>query len=165
MSKGRKALPDELKKLRGESRHSRLSGKTDPTDRISDLRSISNTEIMRLLPSKRAKSLFKKKATQLIALGTLTAFDLEHLAAYCNSMDVLFDCLEQMREPAIERYDKLGNLVGYVKNPAIAMYKQMLEDVNRLGSEFGFTPLSRQKFAVEKKEEQKGLAEMIALMA
>ena len=71
--------------------------------------------------------------------------DLEHLAVYCNSLDVLFDCMEGMREPAIEKHNKNGDIVGYVARPEIAMYKQMVDNINRLGSEFGFTPLSRQK--------------------
>lgn len=164
MGKGRKAIPDQLKKLRGEERPSRLIQKTDPCDKITDIRSVTSSGIMKLLPTKRAKDLFKKKSEQLIGLGILTMFDLEHLAAYCNSMDVMFDCLDAMREPAIAKYDQFGNLTGYVKPPGVAMYKQMLEDVNRLGAEFGFTPLSRQKINVEQKEEKKSLAETIAMM-
>lgn len=164
MGKGRKAIPDQLKKLRGEERPSRLTQKKDSGDKITDIRAVTSTGAMKLLPTKRAKDLFKKKAQQLIGLGVLTSMDLEHLAAYCNSMDVLFTCLDSMRLPAVEKRDKLGYLTGYVKNPAVGMYKQMLEDVNRLGSEFGFTPLSRQKINMEQNEEKKSLAETIAMM-
>ncbi len=145
MSKGRKALPDAVKKLRGTGQPCRLSGATDHVDKISDIKKISSTAQLKLLPTKRARNIFKQKANQLIGLGILTELDIEHLAVYANSLDILFGCMDGMREPAIAKYNKSGYLIGYVPHPEIAMYKQMVEHVNRIGSEFGFTPISRQK--------------------
>ena len=145
MGKGRKPLPDAVKQLRGTDQPCRMSNAVDGAEKITDVKKITTEAKLRLLPTKRAKDIFKTKANQLIALGVLTSMDLEHLAVYCNSLDVLFDCMEGMREPAIEKHNKNGDIVGYVARPEIAMYKQMVDNINRLGSEFGFTPLSRQK--------------------
>lgn len=151
MSKGRKALPDEVKVLRGTDQPCRMSGTVDLAERITDIKKVTSASKMKLLPTKRAKDIFKAKANQLIALGVLTVLDIEHLAVYANSLDVLFSCLEGMREAAKEKRNKVGDLIGYITPPEVKLYKQMVEDVNRIGSEFGFTPISRQRINLEKK--------------
>ena len=160
MGKGRKPLPDAVKQLRGTDQPCRMSNAVDGADKITDIKKITSAAKLKLLPTKRAKDIFKTKANQLIALGVLTSMDLEHLAVYCNSLDVLFDCMEGMRKPALEKKNKAGAIVGYVARPEIAMYKQMVENINRLGSEFGFTPLSRQKVNQQELEEKDPFAEL-----
>lgn len=145
MGKGRKPLPDAVKILRGTNQPCRMSGTVDLADKITDVSEITSTSRLKLLPTKRAKDIFKQKANQLIAMGVLTMMDIEHLAVYANSLDVLFSCMENMRKEATEKHNKFGELIGYVPRPEIAMYKQMVEHVNRIGSEFGFTPVSRQR--------------------
>lgn len=145
MAKGRKVTPDAVKVLRGTDQPCRMSGSVDKADKVTDIKRILSTSRLKLLPTKRAKEIFKTKANQLIALGVLTELDIEHLAVYANSLDVLFTCMEGMREPAKEKHDKDGNLTGYITPPETKMYKQMVDDVNRIGAEFGFTPISRQK--------------------
>ena len=100
MAKGRKPIPDQLKALRGTDQPCRMSGKVDTVDRISDIREITSTKKMKLLPTKRAREIFKSKANQLIGLGILTELDIEHLAVYANSLDVLFSCMEGDEEAA-----------------------------------------------------------------
>lgn len=153
MGKGRKPLPDAVKVMRGTDQPCRLSG-GDTVEKITDVRQITSCSRMKLLPTKRAKEIFKTKANQLIALRVLTELDIEHLAVYANSLDVLFDCLDGMRRPAQERYDKEGNLTGYIAPPELALYKQMVEHVNRIGAEFGFTPVSRQRINQAPTEEK-----------
>lgn len=145
MGKGRKPIPDELKKLRGTDQPCRLSGSVDYAEKITDISKITSTARMKLLPTKRAKDIFKQKANQLISLGILTILDIEHLAVYANSLDVLFSCMENMRNAPVKKYNKDDELIGYVPDPSIQMYRQMVEHVNRIGAEFGFTPMSRQK--------------------
>lgn len=145
MSRGRKPIPDELKILRGTDQPCRMSGKTNVVDKITDIKQITSCSKLKMLPTKRAKDIFKQKANQLIALNVLTELDLEQLAVYANSLDLVFDCLEGMRKPAIPKYDKEGNLTGYVAPPELALYRQMVEIVNKIGSDFGFSPISRQR--------------------
>lgn len=145
MSRGRKPIPDELKILRGTDQPCRMSGKMNVVDKITDIKQITSCSKLKMLPTKRAKDIFKQKANQLIALNVLTELDLEQLAVYANSLDLVFDCLEGMREPAIPKYDKEGHLTGYVAPPELALYRQMVEIVNKIGSDFGFSPISRQR--------------------
>ena len=161
MTKGRKPLPDAVKIMRGTDQPCRLSGQTDGVERIADIRQITSTQRMKLLPTKRAKDIFKQKANQLIALRVLTELDLEHLAVYANSLDVLFSCMDRMREPAIPKYDKEGNLTGYVAPPEVALYRQMVDQVNRIGAEFGFTPVSRQRINQQPPDETDELDELL----
>lgn len=154
MAKGRKSTPDAVKILRGTDQPCRMSGSVDKVDRITDIKKILSTSRLKLLPTKRSKEIFKTKANQLIALGVLTELDIEHLAVYANSLDVLFSCMDGMREPAKPKYDKEGQLTGYVTRPEAKMYKQMIDDVNRIGAEFGFTPVSRQRINQKEHEEQ-----------
>lgn len=164
MAKGRKAIPDELKALRGTDQPCRMSGKVDSAERITDVKQITSTKNLKLLPTKRAREIFKQKANQLIALKILTELDIEHLAVYANSLDVLFDCMENMRLPAVEKVNKEGDLIGYVPRPEIAMYKQMVEHVNRIGSEFGFTPMSRQRINAAPPEDKSAFDELKGLI-
>lgn len=145
MSKGRKSSPDAVKVLRGTDQPCRMSGSVDNADKVTDVKRILSTSRLKLLPTKRAKEIFKTKANQLIALGVLAELDIEHLAVYANSLDVLFTCMEGMREAAEPKYDKEMRLTGYITRPETKMYKQMVDDVNRIGAEFGFTPMSRQR--------------------
>ena len=161
MGRGRKPLPDAVKVMRGTDQPCRMSG-DDGVDKIGNVRQIMSCSRMKLLPTKRAKEIFKTKANQLIGLQVLTELDLEHLAVYANSLDVLFSCLEGMRKPALQRFDKDGKLVGYIAPPEIALYKQMVEQVNRIGAEFGFTPVSRQRISQPMVEEKDELDEIFS---
>lgn len=164
MAKGRKPIPDQVKMLRGTNQPCRMNGEAIVVDKISDINEITSTENLKLLPSKRSREIFMNKANQLIALGILTEMDLEMLAVYANSLDVLFSCLKKMRLPAIEKKDKLGNVVGYVPRPEVAMYKQMVDHVNRIGSEFGFTPISRQRINTPEAEGKTPYDELARLL-
>lgn len=159
MGKGRKPLPDAVKVMRGTNQPCRMAG-DDGVEKLTDIRQITSAGRLKLLPTKRAKDIFKTKANQLIALRVLTELDLEHLAVYANSLDVLFSCLDGMRRPATPKYDKDGNLTGYVAPPEVALYRQMVDNVNRIGAEFGFTPVSRQRINQSPPEEKDELEEL-----
>ena len=161
MSRGRKPIPDELKILRGTDQPCRMSGKTNVVDKITDIKQITSCSKLKMLPTKRAKDIFKQKANQLIALNVLTELDLEQLAVYANSLDLVFDCLEGLREPAIPKYDKVGNLTGYVAPPELALYRQMVEIVNKIGSDFGFSPISRQRINTGPMEKEETIEDLL----
>ena len=153
MTKGRKPLPDAVKVMRGTDQPCRLSG-DDGVEKITCLDQVTGVLSRKYLPTAQSRKLFQEKANQLIALRVLTELDLEHLAVYANSLDVLFSCLEGMRKPAVPKYNKEGQLIGYVPRPEIALYRQMVDHVNRIGAEFGFTPVSRQRIRLGPPEEK-----------
>ncbi len=161
MGRGRKPSPDALKVAHGTDQPCRMSG-DDGVPKLTDVDQIMSVSKSKLLPTKRSREIFKKKANQLIGMRVLTELDLEHLAVYANSLDVLFSCLEGMRRPVQERYDKHGNLVGYIQPPELSIYKQMVDHVNRIGGEFGFTPVSRQRINQGPAEESDPLADLFS---
>ena len=83
--KGRKKIPDEIKKLRGTDQPCRLSGETNS---MMVIESIDDTSGMKMMQTIGAKKIFKEKANQLIQMKTLTEMDMEQLAIYCNSVDI-----------------------------------------------------------------------------
>lgn len=75
--KGRKSLPNVVKKLRGTAQPCRIQDELsiEPiTDPILKLPKNSP------LKTKRGKSIFVEKANQLIAMRILTTFDIEQLS-------------------------------------------------------------------------------------
>ncbi len=154
MAKGRKAIPNEIKVLKGTDQPCRMRSEILNVDKIKCFDEIKSASQLKGLPTKRAKTIFKTKANQLIALGVLTELDLELLAVYANSLDILFSCMEGMRLPAEPKYNKIGALIGYVERPEIGMYRQMVDQVNKIGSDFGFTPISRQRINAPAPEER-----------
>ena len=62
--------------------------------------------------------------------------------------------MESMRNEPTPKYNKNMELIGYVPDPSINMYRQMVEHVNRISAEFGFTPISRQKINYQEEEKK-----------
>jgi len=135
--KGRKALPREIKQLRGTLKKSRDTGEIT-TDKITD---------------RRSREIFREKANQLIKLNILTDIDLEQLAVYAYSLDILFDCMDEISKGKFrEVYDDNGHIIRFIQNPYIKLYREMIEVCNKIGGDFGFNPVSRAKLAPQQQE-------------
>ena len=114
-----------------------------------------------MLPTKRAKDIFKQKANQVIAMHALSPMDLELLALYANSLDMAFVYLEKVNEPPTPRYDKDDNIIGYTEPPYFKMYCKMVEIVNKIGADFGFSPLSRQRINAAPPEKEETIDDIL----
>jgi len=144
--KGRKSIPDTIKRLRGTDQPCRLSGEVN-TDPIEDIVEIVNSGQLRVLKTKRAKDIFKEKANQLIQLKVLTKMDFEQLAIYAHNVDMMFTCMAELKKGKFkEIHDEEGNIIRYVENPYLKLYKDLIPLINKMASEFGFSPVSRMKF-------------------
>lgn len=153
MTAGRKSLPNEIKKLRGTDQPCRMSESID-VPKIGDISQIINVSKLKILKTKRSKQIFKDKANQLIQLNILTAIDFEQLAIYAHSLDTLFDCIDNISSSGkfSEVYDENGRILRFIQNPYLKLYQDMVQICSKIGSDFGFTPVSRMKFKVESKE-------------
>lgn len=145
MAKGRKAIPNELKKHRGTNQPVRMK-KELPTDKLT------RVSAPRVLKTSRARKIFRDKSKQLIRHQILTELDLELLAVYANSLDMVFACIEKINDDdfvkeVFKERDGEMYLTSVIVNPHIKIYKDMLDAINRIGGEFGFSPVSRLKFA------------------
>ena len=159
---GRKPIPNELKKLRG----------TDQPVRMREELSVEpiTTPIAKLpkdspLKTKRSKEIFIAKANQLIALRVLTAFDIESLSLYANTLDTAYTCMEELNKRGANEFTKVtdkNGMIKFVPNPYRKLLHESIELANKIGGEFGFTPVSRQRIAtqpVEKDELEDFLSE------
>lgn len=139
MAKGRKPIPNALKQLRG----------TDQPVRMRDEGNFERlTEVSppKVLTTRRAKQIFKTKADQLIAHGVLTPLDLEGLTMYAYCADVAFTCMEELKQGLFKPLkDEKGRIYKFVENPHLPLLNKMIDQCNRLGADFGFTPISRSK--------------------
>lgn len=144
--KGRKKIPDTLKQLRGTDQPCRMTGETN-VNPIEDISEISDTKKLNILKTKRAKDIFQEKANQLIQLKVLTEMDFEQLAVYAYNVDMLFTCMAELRKGKFrEIHNEEGRVVRFVENPYLKLYKDLIPLINRMASEFGFSPVSRMKF-------------------
>ena len=130
-------------------------------EKILEISQIVDLKNFKVLKSKRAKDIFVQKANQLIKLKLLTDMDIEQLVVYASSLDLLFDCLKEMQKGMFkELYDDFGKVKSYLANPYIKQYKEMIEITNKIGSDFGFSPVSRMKLKAEKEQEKDPLQEL-----
>jgi len=166
MGSGRKVIPNELKVLRGTNQPCRMK-EAIPVNPISEISEIVDIKNFKVLSSKRAKDIFIQKANQLIKLKLLTDMDIEQLVVYAGSLDILFTCMKEMKkEMFVKIYaeDKLTGalfLKGMIANPHIKLYREMIEITNRIGSDFGFSPVSRMKLHPDKEPDKDPFAALM----
>jgi P27 family predicted phage terminase small subunit len=153
--RGRKPLPTELKLLMG-----------NPGKRPINKNEPKPDGMMPSCPkwlSKGARIHWRRLAPQLFNMGVLTRLDGEALGAFC-------DCLERYVE-AVEFLEKNGSVI-VVRNdkgefkftqaaPQVGIAAKMLDQMTRIGSEFGWSPASRARLSV-KGSDRKSLAEIAA---
>ena len=160
MGKGRKPTPDALKALRGTDQPCRMKGTIEVSE-IKDVTQILDLKGLKILTSKRAKDIFIQKANQLIGLKLLTDMDIEQLVIYSHALDTLFTCIKGMKVGLFDKvYNDDGKLKGSIPNPHIKLYREMAEIVNRIGSDFGFSPVARMKLKAEKEPSKDPLQEL-----
>ncbi|HNX12823.1 MAG TPA: phage terminase small subunit P27 family [Paludibacteraceae bacterium] len=161
MNAGRKSLPNEIKKLRGTDQPCRVKETID-VPKVGDISQVINVSKLKVLKTKRAKQIFKEKANQLIALQILTEIDFEQLAIYAHSLDTLFDCIDNITASGkfSEVHDENGRILRFIQNPYLKLYQDMVQICSKIGSEFGFSPVSRMKLHA-KPEEKDPLQELM----
>ena len=104
------------------------------------------------------KKIFKSKAEQLIALNVLTVLDIDLLALYAQADSLVVEALENMKTEGKFNtlYNDEGNIVGFVENPYMKVYRDNFDKVQKLAAHFGFAPATRKSIMamVEKKEDK-----------
>jgi P27 family predicted phage terminase small subunit len=151
MAKGRKALPDNAKKMKGTDQPCRVSGQADD----QYLPTVTKLPVARDL-GKHGRKLYKHVGTMLMNLGILNEINFTHFYQYVRETELYLLTMENM--PTVEEMihditDKQGNVTTKVK----AMRKiaqDALSNSRSLGAEFGLTPQSHSKILgrITKKE-------------
>lgn len=166
MSRGRKPLPDNIKKMRGTDQKCRMRGEGLSVPKIKDLKRITSTRGIRLLKSERSKRIFISKCNQLIAIGILTETDLDQISIYSDALDKYYTCISELQQKGMfsPRYDVNGNVIGFISNPYLKLYQDLAILINKIGSDFGFSPVQRQKIKIEKPKELNPIEELTKLI-
>jgi len=87
-----------------------------------------------------AKREWARKVTDLRASGLLTTVDLGLLAAYCSAHGSFVEAGRKLKKMGEVIEGRDGNLV---RNPWGLIRNKAVEQMVRIGSEFGFSPASR----------------------
>lgn len=140
MNKGRKSLPAEIKKLRGTAQSCREQSTPgdDAVARLTDAKAPAWLDTT-------AKKIFRAKAEQLIALRVLTVLDIDLLALYAQSYSLIVEALEKIKAEGKFNtlYNDEGQVIGFVENPYMKVYRDNFDRVQKLSTHFGFSPATR----------------------
>jgi P27 family predicted phage terminase small subunit len=140
--KGRKPKPSALRVIEGMRGHRPLpTGEPKPEGTMPPCPKWL---------SKGARVHWRQLAPQLLRMGVLTRIDGTSLACFC-------DCLERYTE-AIEFLEKNGSVIVVRDDkgqfrftqpaPQVGIAAKMLEQMNKIGSEFGWAPAARARLSV-----------------
>jgi P27 family predicted phage terminase small subunit len=164
MGKGRKPLPQEVLNLRGTARKDRqrpaaaITGKTITN---YDIQCVSTPGYSTLTP--RGRKIFSKACRTCIALKMLEPIYLSQLVAYARELDLYLDCCESvLTQGRVYKIIDQGGNEKWVDNPAVHQGNNALRNVQSIGSNFGFTPVDRQKLKLTTGEDP--LAEIKRIM-
>lgn len=158
MTKGRKNLPAEIKKLRGTAQpcRERSTPGDDAVARLTDAKAPAWLDTT-------AKRIFRSKAEQLISLRVLTVLDIDLLSLYAQSYSLIVEALEKIKAEGKFNtlYNDEGQVIGFVENPYMKVYRDNFDRVQKLSTHFGFSPATRKGLLalVDKKEDKDEFSE------
>lgn len=139
MTRGRKATPTALKKLRGNP------GKR----KISD----AEPKFERKIPTcpkhitGEARKEWRRLCTLLDTQGLLTQVDRAALAAYCQAYARWAEAEQMVKKSGAVLRSEKG---GFYQNPYLSIANRAIDQMIKIGSEFGMSPSSRTRLKVEK---------------
>lgn len=160
MSKGRKTKPNELKELQGTLRPHRVK-----TDAIKPTIELSTTPPEEL--NEWGSQLYEVIMSEYCQIGLITRVDTGSLLMLCNEFGTYCEADDLIKAQGLEieeeKYNKDGNVVGYVKtpNPNLKTRNDALKNYKALCVEFGLTPSSRAALNAPKPKEKDELSELL----
>ena len=147
--RGRKPLPKEILQLRGTDRpdRDRPSSVTGEKIGISD---IGKCQISGLQSAtRRARDIYWRTVRKVAALGMLEESFLSQIFFYAVEYDHFMTCTESIKKDGLYLVieGKKGTVV--VANPAVKQRDKALEILLKIGSNFGFSPVDKQRIRVQ----------------
>ena len=136
--RGRKPKPTALKRLEGNPGKRALNN-YEPRPRVVLPRPPDH-----LSDAEREK--WKSLVKELHPLGLVTTIDKDALAFYC----VLYVRWQKAEKIVREKGEVMKTAAGnLIQNPYLPIANRALEQLNKLGAEFGMTPSSRSRIKTE----------------
>lgn len=148
---GRYKLPKEVKELRGTKRKSRENESGAWLEQAS-----SNVTVPADLKGDAAK-IYKERVAILYAMRLLQPIDIDALRLYSCAMASAIKLQREIDKEGftvIEK-DEDGQLCKVSVNPLVKVLKDMINTANTIGSQFGWSPISRMRLQSIVKEEEK----------
>lgn len=148
MAKGRKALPNKVKELRGTDQPVRMIDEVE-YERITKI------SVPRILTTTRARKIYRERSQVLINMQLLQEPDQDLLVAYANTLDLYYQAIELQKdqELVLEMINTKGQTMKVI-SPYIKLQKELLDIVNKLSGHFGFSPSSRASLNVQGPKEK-----------
>lgn len=140
MAKGRKAISDNDKRLRGTDQPCRMTESNLPA-------TISCNSSLQTLPRSGLKGTAKKVymivGTELFNRGILDTLGLDLVIAYCREMGLYHDMMRELEKEGMTI--KVETKHGYTTqvNPKRKIAENALSAAKALAGDFGLTPTSR----------------------
>lgn len=147
---GRKPKPTALKLLAGNP-GKRAVNHAEPKPRV----------VMPKPPehlSDDEKEKWKSVVRELHPLGLVTSIDKDHLAMYCTIYVRWVKAEKMVRDKGEIIKTAAGNII---QNPYLSIANRALDQLNKLGAEFGMTPSSRSRVKVEALDPTNELEKML----
>lgn len=148
--RGRKPKPTALKKLAGNPGKRALNNQ-EPQPKV-----VLPTAPAHLKGDERIK--WDELAKEFHDNGVLTALDLDALARYCVIFVRWVKAEQMVREKGEIIKTTNGNII---QNPYLSIANRALEQLNKLGAEFGMTPSSRSRVKMESTDPDQELERML----
>lgn len=146
---GRPKLPDQVKAKRGTLRPCRAQGTVATKVSLLDVKAPVHLK-------GEAKKVYELKVRQCFAMGILAEIDADALALYAWEYAELIALQRRLKNEdyVIEETTKNGTTIKI--NPLAKIVQAKLATVNAIGSQFGWSPVSRMRLqAIAKGEDKK----------
>jgi P27 family predicted phage terminase small subunit len=140
MSKGRKSISDEAKRMKGTNQPCRMTNEESFIPSIGKLPPPKNL-------GRIGKRIYKTAGQALINLNILNELNLPQFVQYCKETELYYDIMDQMPTTSDlihNVYDKRGNLSTQVK-ALRKIAESALSNSKSLAAEFGLTPSAQSK--------------------
>lgn len=149
MTKGRKKLPQEMLDLRGTARVDRRRD-IEKGELIKDATEVLNATGIKYLKGKRAKGIFTTKCNQLIALRLMEETYIDSMVLYAYNFNLILECMEDVNKTGLTNTTTTAKgFTMKVENPHLRIMREATKLCNQIGSNFGFTPVDRQKLNMQ----------------
>lgn len=147
---GRRQQPEELARLKGDFRPSRAKPAGISGRKIGNILECCHLPGYDTLNT-RSKRIYLAACKRVLFLKVLEPADLPELLIYAKEFDRYLQCDEDIERNGryTRRYNEIGDIVGTVENPSVRQAKIALETVIRISSNFGFSPVDRQRLRAE----------------
>lgn len=148
--RGRKPRPTDLKRLAGNPGKRALNN-AEPRPRVVLPRPPAHL-------SDEEKTKWKSLVRELHPLGLVTVLDLDQLSTYCVIWCRWMKAEKLVREKGEIIKTAAGNII---QNPYLSIANRALDQLNKLGAEFGMTPSARSRVKTDVPDAEHELEQML----